>query len=83
MVDPSRQASWPRALGLSTGFRRLAGALVIGWALAGCAFTFGEGPEPDNRSPQERRQDASRRYLQELERTERQRQFFDPIPTDR
>jgi len=66
-----------------SGLRRLAGAFLIGWACGGCAFAFGEGPEPDDRSAQERRQGSQRLYLQELERTERQRQFIDPIPSER
>ncbi len=76
----SRQQG-PRATPRSV--RRLVGALVLAWALGGCAFTFGESPEAEDGSTQERRQDARRLYLEELERLERQRQTLTPIPSER
>ena len=56
---------------------------MLGWALGGCAFTFGEEPRSGDRPPEERWKDSSRLYREELERSERQRQTLDPIPSER
>jgi hypothetical protein len=62
---------------------RLARALLLGAALGGCAFGFGEDPRPGTRTPDERWRDSRRLYQQELELSERRRQIIDPIPSDR
>jgi hypothetical protein len=61
--------------------RRLAAVLLIGAALGGCTFGFGE--DPGAGSPEERWKESRRRYQQEIELMERQKQIIDPIPSER
>ena len=63
--------------------RRLAAAILLAWALGGCAFTFGEGPPSGDRPAEERWKDSRRLYREELERIERRKKFTDPIPSER
>lgn len=65
------------------GLRRLRAAILLGWALGGCAFTFGEGPPSGDHPTEERWKDSRRLYREELERFERQKQMLDPIPSER
>jgi hypothetical protein len=60
---------------------RLALALVLGIALGGCSVTFGDGGEPTSSSPEERRRERSRLYMEAQHRMELQRQFDRPGPT--
>jgi len=61
-------ADAPRRLTLTLAF---AAGLVLG----ACAIPFGDGGESTGRSPEETRRDRSRLYLEEQERTERERTF--------
>ena len=66
--------------------RRLTLILGIGagLVLGACAIPFGNGSEPTTtRSSEETSRDRNRLYLQEQERTERQRQFERVGPSDR
>jgi hypothetical protein len=59
--------------------RRRAVVLLLGTALGGCTFGFGEDPAPGA----ERWKESRRRYQQELELIERQKQIINPIPSER
>lgn len=65
------------------GIQKLAATFLLGWALGGCAFTFGEGPPSGDRPAEERWKDSRRLYREELERIERRKQIIDPIPSER
>ena len=58
--------------------------LILGMVLASCSFPLGDGGDPSYQSPQERRREGSRRYQEEQQQMERERQF-DRIgpPSDR
>ena len=50
-------------------------ALAAGLVLGACAIPFGNGTESTDRSPEQRRRDQNRLYLEEQERMERGRTF--------
>jgi hypothetical protein len=49
--------------------------LIVGAALAGCSFPFGNGGDPSYQSPEEKRREGSRLYQEEQRYLERERQF--------
>lgn len=61
---------------------RFAALTVVAWALAACAITFGESPEPGDGSPENLRQ-RNLLYREEQDRLERLRQEFGPLGLER
>jgi hypothetical protein len=57
------------------------GAVCLIGTLGGCTFGFGE--DPGSGSREDRWKESRRRYQQEIELSERQRQIIDPIPSER
>lgn len=67
---PSARGGRAAPRGLAVGL-----ALAAGLLLGACAIPFGDGGAPSSQSPEERRRDQNRLYLEEQEAIERQRTF--------